>query len=135
MATYEQRMKAYQEAKNKEEFLQRVVRGQKSVDITHTEDIFYQVNKDRVSIDQFTNRDKFKADAAYMKEFKRDLVDPTFARTKSKHSRLLGEIPAEIYYARKEFSDPNIPREERLKAMKKWFDAFPAFRAGDKRLL
>lgn len=134
MATYEQRMKAYTEAKNKEEFLQRWAHGQKSIDITHSEDIFYQVNKDNVSIEEFTNRDKFKADAAEMKEFKRDLYDTKFGTTKSKHGRLLGEMPAEIYYARKEFSDPNIPREERLKNMKKFFNDFPSFRIGDARL-
>lgn len=132
--TYEDRMKAYTEAKNKEEILQRIMSGQKSVDITHSEDIFYQVNKDRVSIDQFTNRDKFKHDAAQMKEFKKDLVDQKFGQTKSKHGRLIGEMPAEIYYARKEFSDPTIPREERIRNMKKFFNDFPAFRVGDARL-
>ncbi len=132
--TYEQRMKAYTEAKNKEEFLQRFMHGQKSIDITKSEDIFYQVNKDRVSMDQFVNRDKFVDDAKAMHEFKRDLIDPKFGRTKSKHNRHLGDIPAEIYYARKELSDPNLPREERLKNIKKFLNDFPAFRTGDARL-
>lgn len=132
--TYEERMKAYTEAKNKEEFLQRYMRGQKSIDITHSEDIFYQVNKDRVSMAEFTNRDKFKADAKAMHEFKRDLIDTKFGRTKSKHNRHLGDIPAEIYYARKELSDPLLPREERLKNIKRFLNDFPAFRTGDSRL-
>lgn len=132
--TYEQRMKAYQEAKNKEEFLQRWAHGQKDIDITHSEDIFYQVNKDRVSMEQFVNRDKFKADAADMKEFKKDLVDPKYGRTQSKHNRHLGDIPSEIYFARKELSDPMLPREERLKNIKKFLNDFPVFKTGDARL-
>ncbi len=132
--TYEQRMKAYTEAKNKEEFLQRYMAGQRSIDITHSEDIFFQVNKDRVSMDEFVNRDRFKQDAKDMKEFKKDLYDQSLGRTKSKHGRLLGDIPAEIYYSRKEFSDPNMPMEERIKHMKKFFNDFPSFRAGDKRI-
>lgn len=127
-------MKAYTEAKNKEEILQRIVRGERSVDITKSEDIFYQVNKDRVSMDQFVNRDKFVGDAKFMHEYKRDLYDTDHARTKSKAMRQLGQIPAEIYFARKELSDPNLPREERLKNMKKFFNDFPSFRTGDKRL-
>ncbi len=127
-------MKAYNEAKNKEEILQRIMRGQRSVDITHSEDIFYQVNKDNVSMDQFVNRDKFKEDAAFMKEYKRDLHDTAHGTTKSKAMRQLGQIPAEIYFSRKELSDPNLPREERLKNIKKFFNDFPSFRTGDKRL-
>lgn len=133
--SYEERMKShYNKPSNKDIILAQIVRGDKGIDITKDEDIFYQINKDRVSIEQFTNRDKFKEDAAQMKDFKRDLVDPTYGRTKSKHARLLGEMPAEIYYARKEFSDPNLPREERLRNMKKWFNDFPSFRAGDRKL-
>ncbi len=131
--TYEDRMKAYQEAVNKEEVLRRIVLGE-TTDITKSEDIFYQVNKDRVSMEQFTNRDKFVADAQFMKEYKRDLIDTAHARTRSKAMRELGQIPAEIYYSRKELSDPMLPREERLKNIKKFFNDFPSFRTGDKRL-
>ncbi len=134
MATYEQRMKAYQEAKNKEEFLQRFMHGQKSIDCTKSEDIFYQINKDRVSMDEFVNRDRFIDEAKAMHEFKRDLIDPKFGKTQSKHNRLLGNIPAEIYYARKELSDPNLPPQERQKNIIKFFNEYPAFRAGDARL-
>lgn len=132
--TYEERQKAYYEAKNKEDVLQRIMRGEKSVDITKSEDIFYQVNKDRVSIEQFTNRDKFKGIAADMKEFKRDLVDTKFGRTKGGHGRLVGVIPSEIFFARKELSDPKLSREEKNKNINKFFNEFPVFRAGDARL-
>lgn len=133
--SYEERMKAhYNKPSNKDIILAQIIRGDKGIDITKDEDIFYQINKDRVSIDQFTNRAKFKEDAEQMKQFKQTLIDPKFGRTKSKHGRLVGEMPAEIYFARKEFSDPNIPREERIKNMKKWFNEYPVFRAGDARL-
>ncbi len=127
--TYEEKMKE----RNKDRLLTQMVKGEVT-DITKDEDLFYQVNKDRVSIDQFTNRDKFIADAKFMKEYKKDLLDPAHARTRSKAMRELGQIPAEIYYSRKEFSDPTIPREERLRNMKKFFNDFPVFRTGDKRL-
>lgn len=129
--TYEERMLA--QAQSKELLLRGIVKGE-TVDITKNEDLFYQVNKDRVSIDEFTNRDKFVADAKFMKEYKKDLIDPAHARTRSKSMRELGQIPAEIYYSRKELSDPMIAREERLKNIKKFLNDFPAFRTGDKRL-
>lgn len=134
MSYEEQMRKHYSKPSEKDIILAKIVRGDKNIDITKDEDIFYQINKDRVSIEQFTNRDKFKADAAQMKEFKQTLLDPAYGRTKTKNARLLGEIPAEIYYARKEFSDPMIPMQERVENMKKFFNTFPVFRAGDKRL-
>lgn len=133
--TYEERMRShYSKPSNKDIILAQMVRGDKGIDITKDEDIFYQVNKDLMSIEQFTNRDRFKEDAEQMKQFKQNLVDPKYGRTKSKHGRLLGEMPAEIYFARKEFSDPNIPKEERLKNMKKWFNDYPSFKIGDAKL-
>jgi hypothetical protein len=132
--TYEEKMRAYQEAKNKEEVLQRIMRGDKSVDITKSEDIFHQVNKDRMSIDQFTNRTKFNPIARDIKEFKRDLLDTKFGKTKSGHGRLVGMIPSEIFFARKELSDPNLPKEEKDKNINKFLNEFPVFRTGDARL-
>lgn len=133
--TYEEKMAILANCKpeKKDELLYRIVKGE-TVDITRDEDIFFQVNKDRVTMAEFTNRDKFMADAKFMKEYRKDLLDPTHAKTRSKAMRELGQIPAEIYYARKELSDPNIPREERLRNIKKFFNDFPAFRTGDKRL-
>lgn len=133
---YEEKMKILANCKpeKKDMILLRILRGEKGIDITQDEDIFFQVNKDRMSMEQYVNRDKFIADAKFMHEYKRDLHDTTHARTKSKAMRELGQIPAEIYYARKELSDPMIPRHERLKNIKKFLNDFPAFRTGDKRL-
>jgi hypothetical protein len=133
--TYEERMRAhYSKPSNADKILTRIVKGERSVDITGDEDIFYQVNKDRMTMAEFVNRDKFVEDAKSMKEYKKYLHDTDHGKTSSKSMRQLGQIPPEIYYARKELSDPQIPREERLKSIKKFLNDFPSFRTGDKRL-
>lgn len=133
--TYEEKMEALARVKpeNKDKYLLQLLQG-KTIDLTKDEDLFYQVNKNNVSLEQFVSRDKFKADAEEMKVMRSNLVDGRLGMTEGKRMRLLGEMPAEIYYARKEFSDPNIPKEERAKAMKKFFNEFSAFRAGDRRI-
>ena len=134
---YEEIMKRLSECKpeKKDELLLQIYRGEKA-DITKDEDLFYQVNKDRMSMEDFVNRDRFLKDAKEFKEHIKDnLSDVRHGKTNDGKGRLLGEIPAEIYYARKELSDPMIPREERTKAIKKFFEDFPAFKAGTGRLL
>lgn len=130
MIDYEamQRVLAQCRPEAKDILLARILRGE-TVDITKDEDLFYQVNKDRVSLHQFTNRDKFKESARDFKKTK-DIVDPSH-KSPGSHMRLIGEIPAEIYFARPEFSplDPN-----RAKNIKKWLNEFPAFRLGDKQV-
>lgn len=118
----------------KDKFIAAWLRGDKSIDITQDEDLFYQVNKDRVTLEKFVDRDKFKEDAEAMKIHKAYLNDPKYGKTKGGKMRWLGDIPAEIYFSRKEFSDPAIPKEERWKALKNFFNSFPVFRAGDKPL-
>lgn len=136
MANYEEIMRRLQDCKpeKKDELLMRIYKGEK-VDITKDEDLFYQINKDRMSMDDFVNRDRFLQDKKEFKEHTKDhLVDTRFGKTKDGKGRLLGEIPAEIFFAKKELSDPSISDTDRLKAVKKFFNDYPSFRAGDKRL-
>lgn len=133
---YEEKMKFLQNVRpdKKDEALLRIIKGEQDVDITKDEDLFYQINKDRVSIEEFVNRDKFLQDAKEMKDIKSGLWDKKHGFTPSKKARLLGEIPAEIFFSRKELSDPMLSKEERSKNIKKFFNTFPAFKAGDGKL-
>ena len=130
--TYEQKMLLLQNCKpeNKDIYLLKLLKGE-TIDLTKDEDLFYQVNKDRVTLEQFVNRDKFKGHAQQMKWMRQSLKDTRHAKSGSGKGRLLGEIPAEIYFGRKEFSSPSIDRQERLKNIKHFFNQFPAFRAGE----
>lgn len=136
MDNYEAKMQALANCRpeKKDELLMKIVKGEK-VDITKDEDLFYQVNKDRMSMEDFVNRGKFIKDAKDFKESTKNfLTDTKHGKTNDKKGRYLGDIPAEIYYARKELSDPTIPKHERDKAIRKFFNDFPAFRAGEKQL-
>jgi hypothetical protein len=129
--TYEQKMRLLSICKpeKKDQLLYRIWKGE-TVDITTDEDLFYTVNKDRVSLTEFTNRDKFKESAKDFKKMKEG-INPDH---KSKAGlRLIGEIPPEIYFSRPEFS-PLLSKEERTKNIKKWLNEFNAFRLGDKEL-
>lgn len=134
MLTYEQRMDFLSRVRpeKKDELLLRILKGQK-VDITQDSDLFYQVNKDRVSLTEFTNRDKFKAAAEGMKKDKQVMNDPRYGVSKGGKFRWLGDIPPEIYFSRKEFS-PMIAKEERDANIRKWLNQFPVFKAGDKQV-
>ncbi len=129
--TYEQRMEFLANCKpeKRDEALLRILRGEKDVDITKDEDLFFQVNKDRVSLDQYTNRDKFKASAEDMKKMKQN-IDPNH-RSPGSHMKLIGEMPPEIYFNRPEFAAMN---PDRAKNIKKWLNEYHAFRIGDKKL-
>lgn len=118
----------------KDILLLKLLRGE-TIDVTKDEDLFFHVNKDRVTLEQFTNREKFRADAEDMKWMKKGMYDPKHGKLRNGMSgRWLGDIPAEIYFSRKELSDPNIPKHERLKNIKKFLNEFPVFRAGEKRV-
>lgn len=132
--TYQQRMELLSRCKPeyKDILLMKLIKGER-IDITKDEDLFYQVNKDRVTLEQFVNRDKFKQQAHNVKLQKEYLHDPRTAKTKGGKFRWLGDIPDEVYFSRPEFS-PLLPKEERLANIKKFLNTFPTFRAGDKRL-
>lgn len=116
----------------KDILLLKLIRGE-TVDITKDSDMFYQINKDRVSLDEFTNRDKFKYAAKATKTMKEYLDDPRHAKTKSKKMRWLGDIPAEIWFSRPEFS-PLLDKAERDRNIKKFLNTFTTFRGGEKQL-
>ena len=128
--SYEEKMKYLANCKpeKKDLLLYKIFKGE-TVDITKDEDLFYQVNKDRVSLDQYTNRDKFKASAEDMKRMKQG-IDPRH-RSPGSHMRLIGEMPPEIYFNRPEFAAGN---PDRAKNIKKWLNTYTDFRVGDKPL-
>lgn len=132
--TYEEKMRLLAQCRpeKKDLLLARILKGEK-VDITQDSDLFYQINKDRVTLEEFTNRDKFKAEANAMKYQKQGLYDKNHGKFKQGKGRWLGDIPAEIFFSRPEFS-PQLTKEERLKNIKKFLNDFPVFRAGDKQL-
>lgn len=116
----------------KDELLLRIIRGE-TVDITQDEDLFFQVNKDRVSLDQFTNRSKYETEAEIMKQNKQFLTDPVYGKTQGGKFRYLGDIPAEIFFSRPEFSN-KLDRKERDANIRKFLNEYHVFRAGDKRV-
>src|ERR1700719_1555284 len=101
--SYEAKMRLLQICKpeKKDEMLMRLWKGE-TINITQDEDLFFQVNKDRVSLDEFTNRDKFKESAEDFKKLKAH----TDANHMSKGTKLrhIGDIPPEIFFSRPEFS-------------------------------
>lgn len=131
--SYEQRMRLLAQCKPeyKDKLLLRILKGE-NVDITRDSDLFYQINKDRVSLEEFTNRSKFKPAAEATKSMKQHMLDPRTGRSRGKQLRWLGDIPAEIYFSRPEFS-PTLAKGERDRNIKKFLNSFPTFRAGDKQ--
>lgn len=132
--TYEQRMQLMSRVKPefKDLLLLRLLRGE-TIDITKDEDLFYQVNKDRVTLEQFTNRDRFKADVAAIQRQRKFMHDPKYGKTKGKKMRWLGDIPAEIYFSRPEFSK-ELDKGTREKNIRNWLNQFPSFRAGESQV-
>lgn len=131
---YEQKMNLLANLKpeKKDMILARILKGERHVDITGDEDLFYQVNKDRVSLDEFTERDKYKLAAEDMKIAKQTILDTQHGVSKGKKMRWLGDIPSEIFFSRKEFQTGD--KKEREKNIRNWLNKFSTFRAGDKQV-
>jgi hypothetical protein len=129
--TYEEKMKALAgiQPEDRDKLLLRIIKGER-VNIANNEDLFFQVNKDRMPLDRFVNRNKFKDAAKATKVIKDGLYDPRHGRSRTKKLRLMGEIPAEIWFSRPEFS-PFLPKEERDKNIKKFLNDYPAFKVAD----
>lgn len=123
---YEDKMRMMQWVKpeKKDELLLRLVRGE-TVDITKDADLFYQVNRERMSLDAQMQRDKYQDLANHMKDA-RDVMNEG-GWTANKHWKYLGDIPPEIYYTHPMFS-PNLPRNEKSKNVRQFFKDFPQFR-------
>ena len=135
--TYEEKMRsmAWIKPEKKDIILARILKGEKSVDITKDEDLFYRVNVDRIPMEELINKRvaKYSGLAEGMKAVRQNLADPDFGKTKDKKLRYLGEIPEEIYFTHPWFS-PLLSREERDANIKRFFNMFPAFRAGNKQI-
>lgn len=129
--TYEEKMRmlAWVKPEKKDELLLRIARGE-TVDITKDEDLFFQINRDRVSMEEQVNRDKYQPIADHIKHTREVIGDIKFGQTKGKKLRYLGDIPADIYFTHPWFS-PNLPKEERDANIRKFFKMFPKFRVGD----
>lgn len=130
--SYEQKQRLLQICKpeKKDILLLRLIKGEK-IDITRDEDLFFQVNKDRVSLEDFTARNKFKESAEEWKNMKA-VINPKHLSKEGK-MRLIGEIPAEIYFSRPEFS-PLLDKKERDSNIRKWLNMFKVFKTEDKVL-
>jgi hypothetical protein len=133
MTPYEEKMRIMSQVKleAKDIILARILKGERCVDITKNEDMFYAVNKDRVTLERFTNRDKFKQEADNVAWQRQLLHDPEYGKSKGKKMRWLGDIPADVYFSRPEFS-PMLSPDERQANIRAFLNKFPKFRAGSK---
>lgn len=107
----------------------------KKSDITTDQDIFFQVNADRMPMEDFVNKraSKFLSTKVAMRTMKEGLYDPNFAVSKEKKLRWKGDIPEEIWFTHPWFS-PMLDKRERDQNINKFFNLFPEFRAGSKTL-
>jgi hypothetical protein len=130
--TYEDKMRllANVRPEKKDELLLRISRGE-VVDITKDEDLFFQINVDRISMERQVEREKYRPLVDDLKEYRKNLNDPKFGASKGKKLRYLGEIPEHLWFTHPWFS-ASLSVEERTANVKKFLNLFPAFRAGTK---
>lgn len=130
--TYEERMKllSFVKPENKDRLLLKLARGER-IDLTQDSDLFYQINADRMSMEDWMKQDKFKHHIQSMKDLKSSMSDK--GKTKEGKMRLIGEIPLSVYYTRPEFS-PKLPPAERARNIKQFLNENPVFRISDKRV-
>ena len=135
--TYEEKMAMIARVKpeNKDKLLYRIWSGERKVNIQADEDLFFQLNADRMSMEDFVNKraHKFEGDAKAMDDIKDGLTDVKYGRSKGNKFRLKGHIPPEIYFTHPWFH-PSLPREERDKNIARFFNMFPKFRAGEAQI-
>ncbi len=107
----------------------------KTSDITQDQDIFFHVNAGRMSMEDFVNKraGKFEQDRIELKTLKDGMSDRKYGRSKENKIRWLGDIPEEIYFTHPWFS-PLLDKKERDRNVKKFFNLFPQFRAGESKL-
>jgi hypothetical protein len=130
--TYEERMQYLSRVRpeKKDILLLKLARGEK-IDLTKDSDLFFQINADRMSMDDWMKQTKFDHHIKDMKEFKKTLNDG--GKTKEGKMRLIGEIPTDVFFQRPEFS-PALPPHERAKNIKKFLNDNPVFKVSDKRI-
>lgn len=124
------RMLAWVKPEKKDRLLARMLKGEK-VNIQDDEDLFFQVNRNRLSLEDQMKRSKYNQLANHVKDAREVVDDKKYGFTKDKKMRYLGEIPADIYFTHPWFS-PNLAKAERDANIRKFFKMFPAFRIGDK---
>lgn len=123
---YEDKMKALKWAKPtiKDQLLAQVLQG-KTIDLHKDEDLFYQVNIDRISMDKHMTREKYRPLANHMKNT-RQVLKNIDGKTIEGHFQYKGEIPADLYFTHPWFS-PTLSKEERKANIEKFFRLFPDF--------
>lgn len=118
------RMMSWVKPEKKDALLLRLIQGH-SIDLHKDEDLFYQINRDRVSIEKQVSREKYRPIANHMKEA-RKVMHTVEGKTVEGNFRYKGDIPADIYFSHPWFS-PTLSKEERDKNIDKFFRMFPAF--------
>lgn len=120
--TYEEKMRtlAWMKPDKKDEILHKIIRGDKSVDITGDLDIFNQVNIDRIPIDKILDRDKYKPIAEHAKHSREIMKNGQKLKYK-------GEIPLDIWLTHPWFS-PLLDKKDRDANIEKFFRLFPRFK-------
>jgi hypothetical protein len=108
----------------KDKLLARLIKGE-TIDLHKDEDLFYQINIDRLPMEKVMNRDKYKPLAQHMKDT-RTVLHTVEGKTIGGHFRYKGEIPADIYFTHPWFS-PTLSKEERDANIEKFFRMFPDF--------
>lgn len=124
--TYEEkaRLLAWVKPEKKDELLLRLCMG-KTIDLHKDEDLFYQINRDRVSMEKQVNRNKYKQIANHMKET-RKVLNTVDGKTVQGRFKYKGDIPADLYFTHPWFS-PTLPKEERDANIERFFHMFPDF--------
>jgi hypothetical protein len=109
------------------EIIARLMRGE-TVDIRKDEETFYAVNANKMDMEMFVSRDKFNEHAQQAKQIREaNRINNGFSP--DHRFRHIGEIPANVWFSRKEFAPDNPDREKNIK---KFLNEFPAFRTVDK---
>lgn len=119
---YEDKMKILKWVKpeKKDEIFARIIKGERSVDITGDQDIFNQVNIDRMPIEKIMDREKYRPIAQHAKNSK-DVM-------KNGHKlKYKGEIPLDIWLTHPWFS-PTLDKKERDANIDRFFKLFPKFK-------
>lgn len=131
---YEDKMRllAWVKPEKKDILLARIFKGER-VNIQNDADLFFQINRDRIPLQDQMKRDKYQQLANHVKDAREVVHDRNYGYTKDKKLRYLGEIPADIYFTHPMFS-PNLPKHERDANIRKFLNEFPAFKVGDKKV-
>lgn len=133
--TYEERMQLLNSVRpeKKDILLLKLARGEK-IDLTKDSDLFYQINANRMSMDDWMKQDRLTPQIQSMKDAKANIYDTKYGQTKGKKMRWLGDIPDWVYFNHPHLFGPMVPREERTRNIKKWLNENPLFKAGDAKL-